>query len=67
MVQSNFKGINLRKLCEKTVLKKCISTLDDSNTRYPNTIKTVIRTFVLYNSFSFRNSRRIIVLCTEYF
>ena len=47
MVQSNFKGINLRKLCEKTVLKKCISTLDDSNTRYPNTIKTVIRTFVL--------------------
>ena len=59
MVQSNFKGINLRNLCEKTVLTKCISTLNDSNTRYPNTIKTVIRTFDLSNSFNFRNSLAI--------
>ena len=38
MVQSNFKGINLRKLCEKTISIKCILTLDNSNTHYPNTI-----------------------------
>ena len=30
MVESNFKGINLRKLCEKAVLIKCILTLDTS-------------------------------------
>ena len=32
MVQSNFKEINLRKLCEKAILIKCILTLDNSNT-----------------------------------
>ena len=32
MYESNFKGINLRKLCEKAILIKCISTLDNSNT-----------------------------------
>ena len=32
MAKSNFKEINLRKLCEKTTFKKCILTLDNSNT-----------------------------------
>ena len=32
MVGSKFKGINLRKLCEKDILIKCILTLDNSNT-----------------------------------
>ena len=32
MIESNFKGLNLRKLCEKTILIKCILTLDNSNT-----------------------------------
>ena len=31
MVESNFKGINLRKLCEKAILIKCILTLDNTN------------------------------------
>ena len=31
-VESNFKGINLRKLFEKTIFIKCILTLDNSNT-----------------------------------
>ena len=31
-VESNFKGINLRKLFEKTISIKCILTLDNSNT-----------------------------------
>ena len=32
MSESNFKRINLRKLCGKVTLIKCILTLDDSNT-----------------------------------
>ena len=32
MLKSNFKGLNLRKLCEKTILIKCTLTLDNSNT-----------------------------------
>ena len=31
-IESNFNGINLRKLYEKTILIKCILTLDNSNT-----------------------------------
>ena len=42
MVESNFKKINLRKLCEKIIFVKCNLTLDNSNTRYPNAIETVI-------------------------
>ena len=67
MVESNFKGINLRKLCEKAILIKCILTLDNSNTHQLNTIETVIRTFDLPNSSNYRNSlavSTIIVLWT---
>ena len=32
MVGSNFKGINLCKLCGKAILMKCILTLDNLNT-----------------------------------
>ena len=32
MVESNFKRINIGKLCEKAFLIKCILTLDNSNT-----------------------------------
>ena len=32
MVESNLKGINLRKMCEKAILIKCILTLNNSNT-----------------------------------
>ena len=32
MFESNFKGINLRKLCEEAILIKCVLTLDNSNT-----------------------------------
>ena len=32
MVESNYKGINLRKLCGKAILIKCILTLDNLNT-----------------------------------
>ena len=32
MVESNFKGRNLRKLCEKVILIKCNLTLDNVNT-----------------------------------
>ena len=44
MVESNFKEISLRKLFEKAVLIKCILTLDNWSTHYPNAIDTVIRT-----------------------
>ena len=64
MVESNFKGINLRKLCEKAILIKCILTLDNSNTHQLNTIETVIRTFDLSNSSSYRFS---IYLCNNCF
>ena len=56
MVESNFKGINLCKLCGKAILIKCILTFDNFNTNQSNTIKTVIRTFDLLNSSSYRNS-----------
>ena len=49
MTESNFKGINLRKLCEKAISVKCTLTLDNSNTHYPSAIETVIRTFDLSN------------------
>ena len=32
MLESDFKRINLRKLCEKAILIICILTLDNSNT-----------------------------------
>ena len=31
MYESNFKGINLRKLCEMAIVTKCILTLDNLN------------------------------------
>ena len=31
MVESNFKGINLRKLCQEPILIKCILTFDNSS------------------------------------
>ena len=55
MVESNFKGINLHKLCEKAVLINCILTLDNLNTHSQNAIETVIRTSDLSNSSSYRN------------
>ena len=67
VIESNFKGINLRKLCEKTILIKYILNLDNSNTHQLNTIETVIWTFDLSNSSNYRNSlaiSAIIVLCT---
>ena len=42
MVESNFKEINLRKLCEKAILVKCNLTLDNSNNHEPNAITTVV-------------------------
>ena len=59
IVESNFKEINLWKLLEETILMKCIMTLDYSNIYYPNAIETAIRTFVLSNSSSNRNSLAI--------
>ena len=67
MIESNFKGINLRKLCEKAILIKCILNLDSSNTHQLNTIETVVRTFDLSNPSNYRNYlavSTIIVLCT---
>ena len=43
MVESNFKGINLRKQCEKAILIKCIVTFDNLNTHQPNAIDTVTK------------------------
>ena len=59
MVESNFKAINLRKLCEKAILIKCNLTLDNSNTHWPDAIETVIQTFDLPNSSSYRKSLAI--------
>ena len=56
MAESNFKKINICKLCEKAILIKCILTFNKSNTHEPNAIETVIRTFDLLNSDSYRNS-----------
>ena len=33
ILESNFKGINLRKLSEEAILIKCILTLDNLNTQ----------------------------------
>ena len=52
MVESNFKGINLRKQCEKAILIKCIVTFDNLNTHQPNAIDTVTKMFDLPNSSS---------------
>ena len=59
IVEWNFKRIILWKLPEDTILMKCILTLDYSNIHYPNAIETAIRTFVLSNSSSNRNSLAI--------
>ena len=62
MVESNFKGINYRKLFENTILIKCILTLNDLNA-----IEIVIRTFDLSNSSAIKiisPSRTIIALYT---
>ena len=60
MVESNFKGINLRKLCEKAILIKSIMLLDNSDTHQQNAIETIIRTTDLSNSSSYRNSLAIL-------
>ena len=52
MVASNFKGINLRKQCEKAILIKYIVTFDNLNTHQPNAIDTVTKMFDLPNSSS---------------
>ena len=54
MNESNFKGINLRKLCEKAIIIKSILTLDNSNTSLA--VETLIRTFDQSNSSTYRNS-----------
>ena len=59
MVESNFKGTNLRKLCEKAILIKCILTLDNSNTHQLNTIETVIRTFDRSNPSNYKFSSHL--------
>ena len=59
MFKSNFKEINLRKLCDKAVLMKCILTLDNWNTHWLNATDTVIRTFDQSNSSTYRNSLAI--------
>ena len=64
MIESN---LNLRKLCEKAILIKCILTLDNSNIHWLNPIEKVIRTFDVSNSSYYRKSlaiSTIIVLCT---
>ena len=60
MAESNFKGINLHKLCGKAILTEWILTLDKLNTHCSNAIKTVIRTFDLSNSSSYRNPLAIL-------
>ena len=59
MFKSNFKEINLRKLCDEAVLMKCILTLDNWNTRWLNATDTVIRTLDHSNSSTYRNSLAI--------
>ena len=46
MVEANFKGINLRKLCEKAILIKCILIFDNSNTHYPNATEIALCTIM---------------------
>ena len=59
MFKSNFKEINLRKLCDEAVLMKCILTFDNWNTRWLNATDTVIRTLDQSNSSTYRNSLAI--------
>ena len=59
MFKSNFKEINLRKLCDEAVLMKCILTLDNWNARWVNATDTVIRTLDQSNSSTYRNSLAI--------
>ena len=64
MFESNFKRLYLRWLCEKTILIKCNSTLDESNTtlaeRYRNCYKDIesVELFHL-KRFTYKNSLAI--------
>ena len=66
MLESNFKELNLRKLCDKAALTKRILTLDNWNIHYPNAIDNVIRTFNQSNSSTYRNPLAISTISFMY-